>query len=584
MAGSDLQTQEFILTTKARRMKNMTKQTLIPLMMLIGAFVTPFAVATAKNGDPYIDQGASKPYGAYLAGLHAAIHNDLHAAADFHEKALELDPDNSLILRKSFSIFVADGRYDAALKVSHKLIDLDISDSMVQMFLFMEQFKAGNFDAAVGRLDNVGEAGVYGLFKPLFLSWTLLAQGKANQAEANLQKFLENKSFAEFKKFHAGLLYDYLGKTQLADTLYAESLIVPGAMSLRAVEAYGILLRRLGREEDARQLYQNYLEKAPDNRRLQRALSDLEAGVSPRSIISAEKDGIAEIFYTAANFLMQDNIRTPATLYLRYGQYVKDDLYISDYLLGQIFEADKYYQGALASYGRIDKNHPLFFSARLQMAWVLEKMGKLDEAIVAMKNLSRKFPENTEVLGALGDIYRMHSRFEEAGDAYTKYIDSLAELKEQHWSIFYTRGIAYEQSKRWQLAEADFLKALELRPDQPQVLNYLAYSWVDQGMNYEKARKMLERAVELRPHDGYIIDSFGWALYRIGDMPQAVKYLERAVLLQTDDWAINDHLGDAYWAVGRKNEARFQWRHALSLKPDAALAEKIRLKIRDGKK
>lgn len=569
---------------KTLLMITMVKQVLSIVFCGVLAFglLSGMSVATAKNSDPKIDQTTDKPYGAYLAGLHAAIHNDLLAAADFHEKALELDPENSMILRKSFSVFIAAGRYDAALKVSHKLIQLDISDSMVQMFLFLEQLKAGNHDAALSRLDTVGEAGVYGLFKPLFQSWVLLAQGKSEQAEAGIQEFLKNQSFKEFKKFHAGLLYDYLGKTQIAEQLYAEALIVPGAISLRTVEAYGILLRRLGRNEDARQLYTNYLEKAPDNTRLQQALADLDQKVIPQSIITSEKDGIAEIFYTAANFLMQDNIRSPATLYLRYAQYMKKDLYIADFLLGQVFEADKYYQGALNNYGKIEARHPLYFSAQLQMAWVLERMGKQDDAITAMKKLAVKFPNDIEVLGALGDVYRMNSRFEEASEAYSRYINSLDELQEKHWSIFYTRGITYEQSKKWKLAEADFLKALELRPDQPQVLNYLAYSWVDQGMNYEEARKMLERAVELRPNDGYIIDSFGWALYRIGDMPKAVEYLEKAVLLQTDDWAINDHLGDAYWAVGRKYEARFQWRHALSLKPEEKLATKIRLKIKNG--
>lgn len=537
----------------------------------------------ASNGVKELKQVPDQPFGEYLAGLHAAIHNDLSAAADFHEKALLLDPENRMILKKSFTLFIADGRYGEAQKAAHKLDELEVSDNMIKMFLFLEQLKSGDHEQALVKLDDIGSAGVYGLLKPLFRSWVLMAQGKSVEAEENTALLLESPGFKDFKKFHAGLLYDYLGKTQVAEKLYAESLIVPGAMSLRTIEAYGILLRRLGRSSDARQLYVNYLEKSPDNVSLKRALHDLKNNVRASSYITSEKDAIAEIFYTAANFLMQDNIRRPATAYLRFANYMKKNYNISDFLLGQIFEADEYYDGALERYGRVAKNHPLYFTARLQMAWVLEKMDKLDEAIDAMKSLVVSFPENQEVLGALGDINRMNSRFVEAGKFYTKYIDSLSEFKGKHWSIFYTRGISYEQAKQWEQAEADFLKALELRPDQPQVLNYLAYSWVDMGMNIEKARAMLERAVELRPYDGYIVDSLGWALYRMGDMPKAVEYLEKAVLLQTDDWAINDHLGDAYWAVGRKYEARFQWRHALSLKPDEELVAKIRIKIKDGK-
>ena len=571
------------MTKKTHIVKNSALRMVSLSLMAVAGLIFSSVSVTASNGVRDVKKIADQPYGEYLAGLHAAVHNDLAAAAGFHEQALALDPENSMILRKSFTIFVAAGRYDLALSTAHKLDDLNISDSIVQLFLFLERLKTGDHEASLSRLENIGNAGVYGLFKPLFQSWVLLAQGKEVEAEANMTVLLENRSFKEFKQFHAGLFYDYIGKTQLAEKMYSESLVVPGAMSLRTVEAYGILLRRLGREGDARQLYKNYLEKAPDNLILQRSLYDLEKGGRAESYISSEKDAVAEVFYTAANFLMQDNIRKSATAYLRFADYMKKDFFNADYLLGQIFESDAYYEGALKSFGRISRKHPLYFKAQLQMAWVLEKMGQLDAAIEAMNDLLEKFPENRELLGSLGDINRMNSRFVEAGKSYTKYIGSLKQVEDKHWSIFYTRGIVYEQVKKWKLAEADFLKALELRPDQPQVLNYLAYSWVDKGMNIEKARKMLERAVELRPYDGYIIDSLGWALYRIGDMPKAVEYLEKAVLLQTDDWAINDHLGDAYWAVGRKYEARFQWRHALSLKPDEELVAKIRIKIKDGK-
>lgn len=563
-------------------MRKSVRLALFLSIMMVGMMSFSGSVL-ASNGAKDVAQIKDQPFGEYLAGLHATRQHDIHAAANFHEKALALDPDNQMILRKSFSIFVADGRYEAALKVARKLSEQKSADNLVEMFLFLEQLKSKKYDEALAHLDEIGDAGVYGLFQPLFQSWILLAQGKEAEAEARMQKLLEKENFKDFKRFHAGLFYDLLGKTQLAEKMYSEALVIPSSMSLRTIEAYGILLQRLGREADARQLYVNYLEKAPDNVRLQHALQQLDKKTRAVSVISSEKEGISEIFYTAANFLMQDDVRLPAIIYLRYAEYLREDFYIADYLLAQVFEADKYYDGALENYGRIPKDHALYQSARLQMAWTYEKMGDVDKTIEAMKKLSREFPENEEVNSALGDILRMNSRFKEAAEAYTKYIDGLKELKTQHWSIFYTRGISYEQAKMWKLAEADFLKALELRPDQPQVLNYLAYSWVDKGLNIDKARKMLERAVELRPNDGYIIDSLGWALYKIGDTPKAVEYLERAVLLQTNDWAINDHLGDAYWAIGRNNEARFQWRHALSLNPDEEPAKKIRAKIRDEK-
>jgi len=552
------------------------------LVMAIISFAPSVTAFADGKGAPEVSQAGNLPFGEYLAGRHAAIHHDIRSAANFHEQALILDPDNELILRKSFGIFISDGRYDQALKSAHKLTSLNIEDSMVKMFLFLEKAKAKDFEGALVDLDKIGAAGVYSLFKPLFRAWVLVANGQAQEAEAVIETLLKTVGFKDFKQYHAGLIYDHLGKTELAEKMYSASLIVPGPVSLRAVEAYGGLLQRLDRKVDARQLYLNYLEKAPDNARLLRALQELDNNVLSASFINRETDGIAEIFHTAANFLMQDNIRLAATIYLRYANYLKADFALVDFMLGQVFESDKYYEGALDSYGRLGKNHPLYFRAQVQMAWTLEKMDRLEEAFAAMKKLSVEFSGNREIYATLGDIYRIHRRFDEAVLAYTKYIDSLTAITENHWSIFYTRGIVLEQSQQWQRAEADLLKALELRPDHPQVLNYLAYSWVDKGMNIEKARVMLEKAVELRPNDGFIRDSLGWALYRMGDMPKAVEHLERALQMQSDDWAINDHLGDAYWAVGRKYEAKFQWRHALSLKPDEDLIEKIKRKLEDG--
>ena len=158
----------------------------------------------------------------------------------------------------------------------------------------------------------------------------------------------------------------------------------------------------------------------------------------------------------------------------------------------------------------------------------------------------------------------------------------LGKLDKRHWTILYSRGISLERSKNWKRAEKDFKTALGLSPDQPYVLNYLGYSWVDQGVNLADARKMIERAVKLRPNDGYIVDSLGWAFYRLKKYEAAVKQLERATELRPQDPTINDHLGDAYWRVGRFMEAKFQWQRALNLKPEADQVLLIEKKLKLG--
>jgi Flp pilus assembly protein TadD len=182
----------------------------------------------------------------------------------------------------------------------------------------------------------------------------------------------------------------------------------------------------------------------------------------------------------------------------------------------------------------------------------------------------------------LGTVERTRKQYEECAQTYGKGIATLEKAEKGHWQIFYFRGICFERAKQWANAEADFKKSLELFPDQPQVLNYLGYSWIDQGVNLEDGMKMIRRAVEQKPDDGYIVDSLGWAYYRIGNYEESTKHLERAVELRPEDPTINDHLGDVYWKVGRQLEAKFQWSHAKDLKPEPEELVKIEEKLRFG--
>jgi Flp pilus assembly protein TadD len=183
---------------------------------------------------------------------------------------------------------------------------------------------------------------------------------------------------------------------------------------------------------------------------------------------------------------------------------------------------------------------------------------------------------------SLGDILRGHERFEEAAKAYDKALARIKNPEPRHWTLFYARGIAFERSKQWPRAEADFLSALKFKPEQPYVLNYLGYSWIDKGLYLERAQGMIAKAAELRPNDGYIVDSLGWVHYRLGRYDDAARELERAVELRPEDPIINDHLGDAYWRVGRKREAAFQWNRSLTLNPEKDLISVINRKLKIG--
>ena len=212
-------------------------------------------------------------------------------------------------------------------------------------------------------------------------------------------------------------------------------------------------------------------------------------------------------------------------------------------------------------------------------ARVLERV---DEAQDILEKLAKAEPRDIRPLDALGTIMRARKRYMEAASYYTRAIALIDKPQPAHWAYFYARGTCYERLKDWPAAEADLQRALKLSPDQALVLNYLGYSWIDQNKNLRHGLSLIEKAVRQKPDDGYIVDSLGWAHYRLGNYKQAAKYLERAVELRPDDPVLNDHLGDALWRVGREREARFQWEQALTLKPEPEDAEKIHRKLQKG--
>jgi Flp pilus assembly protein TadD len=251
-------------------------------------------------------------------------------------------------------------------------------------------------------------------------------------------------------------------------------------------------------------------------------------------------------------------------------------------LLGDRYEAAERWDDAIAAYGRIAASSPVYMNARLQIAQAYQKQKKPEEALKVLNDALTGTRDDLELYASIGDVQRGEEKYAEAAETYTKAIALIGEPQERHWTIYYTRGIALERSKRWVDAERDLNQALKLKPEQPLVMNYLAYTWVEAGVKLNEALAMLKRAVELRPEDGFIIDSLGWAYFRMGDYKSAIRYLEQAIQLEPSEATVNDHLGDAYWRVGRRLEAKYQWQHALTLKPEKGEEPKIRHKIEAG--
>lgn len=550
---------------------------LLALILLSGSV----NFSSAQEIEPDLTE---QPFGEYLTGRHALFNHQYDVAADNYLEAIKQDPENIELMQFSLSVFIAAGRFEDAFFVNEKLKEMDAQNEVSNILDFFNKTKNKAYDDALIDIDELSSTGIMNLIKPFFRAWIDAAEGSASEIDAVVNSFEEENNFNFFNFFQAGLIYEYLEDFEKAESFYAQALNERGLLNLRAVEAYGKILNKNGKTDKAISILEEYIDQAPANEQLKATLIEVRNDEQFAPFVSSLDEGFAEIFYTVSTILMQDNVKSIATNFLQYATFFKPDFPLVHFLLAQIFESDEYYRGAQNEFDKIKTDSPLYFQSKLQRAWLYNDMDRPEETIAALLKLEEEYPDNREVLNSIAEFYRMNERFAEAIPAYSKVIDNIEEENVRDWIIYYTRGIVFDQEKRWAEAEKDFKKALEIRPEQPMVLNYLAYSWVDRGLNYVEAKKMLIRAVELRPNDGYIVDSLGWALYKMGDYEEAVPVLERAAQLETQDWAINDHLGDAYWTVGRKNEARFQWRHALSLSPDEDKIDLIKSKIKDGYK
>ncbi|MGH6717818.1 MAG: tetratricopeptide repeat protein [Alphaproteobacteria bacterium] len=525
---------------------------------------------------------SSSSFGSYLAGRFARSTRDLDSAADFLVQALADDPDNHDLRYQAFGALIGAGRVAESLPLAEGILAVDPSAPLPGLALALAAFRAGDPGTARERLAALNAGGYGVIMLPLVEGWITFSEGDLEAALAILDAMPDSAGVNAFRTFHEGLMNELAGNSGAAETAYRTAADAqPGAF--RVAQALGGFHERQGRADDARAVYQAFAATNADTPWLDGAFERLDAGGPPPPPLVADPfEGVAEALFGLANALEGEEEHDEALALVRLADDLRPDHDAIALLLGEIFEAQDRSAEAVAAYDRIAHTSPLSWTARLRVAVNRDALGRSDEAIADLEAMAAERPERSDSWLTIGDIRRANEQWGEAVVAYDRAVDLIGTPEARHWRLYYVRGIALERSKQWPRAEADFLEALELEPDQPYVLNYLGYSWVDQGINLDRALDMIESAVDQRPNDGFIVDSLGWAYYRLGDYPEAVRHLERAVELEPDDATINDHLGDAFWRVGRYAEASFQWRRALSLAPDDELAAAIRTKLEHG--
>ncbi|HEY8262851.1 MAG TPA: tetratricopeptide repeat protein [Methyloceanibacter sp.] len=519
--------------------------------------------------------------GNYLSGRIARGDHDTATAADFYSKALAEDPSNEVILEQAFLLETASAHWDRALQLAHDLVKIEPAHRIAQFLLGCEAFKQGKYDDADQHFAEARQGPIADLTSTLARAWVKEAAGKPDEAFAILDS-LSDADWAQFyQRYHRGLIADVAGKSDIAGEALAGAFKKnPG--TLRVTEAYARHAVNANNRKLAVQTLKTHLSKTAGHPLSRALLEDINAGQTPPLLVISPTDGLAEVFYGIGDALAGEGGLDMGIIFLQFSQYLKPDFPLAHVALAEAYDNAKRYDLELQAFDRIPEASPLWLSVQIQKAFALNSLERVDESKTLLDSLIAKNPKDVRPLDALGNIMRSHERYGEARDAYSRAIALIPKPTKDNWALYYSRGVSNERLKDWPAAEADLKKALALSPEESVVLNYLGYSWVDQGMHLKTAMDYIRKAVKLKPEDGYYVDSLGWAYFRLGNLPAAVEQLERAVELRPDDPVINDHLGDAYWRIGRKLEAKYQWQQSLSLKPESDQVVELEKKIKTG--
>ncbi|MEM9350776.1 MAG: tetratricopeptide repeat protein [Pseudomonadota bacterium] len=515
--------------------------------------------------------------GFYLAARHASAENDYKAAVRFYTEALARDPANHAHMENAMSAHLALGQYRQAKDLGARMLERGSKSQIAQMAVISQNALDGKY----GELVETFEAGtrVGPLVDGLLEAWAHVGNGDLEAGLAAFDAIGARQGLRAFALHHKALALASAGDFEGAEAIFsgADGGTLPD--NRRGLIAYVMVLSQLDRNDEARAAIARVMGTALDA-----TLTDLDRRLSEDeklefTMVSDPAHGMAEVFYTVAAALDGEASDSYALLYSRVAESLNpahvDALLLSAGYLERLERPEL----ATATYDRVPRDAPEFITAEIGRADALRASGRPDAAVEVLMQLAESYPGISAIHSKLGDTLRRSENYSDAIEAYDAAMALKGEVAPSDWFSFFARGISHEREGNWTEAEADFRMALELRPNQPQVLNYLGYSLVEKRIKLGEALELIQTAAKLRPDNGHILDSLGWVLYRLGRFDEAVAPMETAVELMATDPVINDHLGDVYWSVGRHTEAHFQWHRALSFNPEPKEAERIRRKI-----
>ena len=479
------------------------------------AFLAAAPIKLAAQPSSALDLGGATASGSYLAARQAGQQRDAAAAAAYYRSALKRDPNNGELLDRAFLSFLVDGDVDEAVKFAERVAQADKNDRVARLVLGVNSIKRKQYPAARRDLAQSIRGPITDLTATLLSAWSTYG-ANANDAKGavgTIDHLAGPDWYAIFKDLHAGLIYDLAGNQKEAGKRLEHAYKLDST-ALRVVEAYGSWISRNRSPKEALEIFETFDKVLPRHPLVVEAMNKLKAGEKLAPLVPNAQAGAAEALYGLGASLGRRGGEDLGLVYLQLSLFLAPTHPLALLSLADLYESLKKPELAIKIYERVPAASPLHRNAAIQMAANLDSLDRADEAQKHLEASIKQHPDDLEAIMALGNVLRGHKKFAECSNIYSKGVATVAAPEKSNWVIFYFRGICYERSKQWQKAEADLKKALELFPDQPHVLNYLGYSWIDQGINLDEGMDMIKKAVQQRPDDGYIVE-----LARLGLFP-----------------------------------------------------------------
>ncbi len=523
--------------------------------------------------------------GSYIAGQFAEKEGDFKNASYYYIDLISRGESKREIITRSIIYAALAGNFEIATAISRKIDDLQLNYPVANLIIFADAVKKRE-KSEILRAFERHKKNFPEIFKIVTEFWILIIDNKKDEAFRLINSIsINNEAQLQIINYNQLLAYVYFNEYEQAKTLYENmefsNFLFDSESALALVQYF-----QKYKENGVSDSIISKARSASDNAYYIQALKNkLSNGRVSHAIRITPYKQIAEVFFRWSQSIQrgEENIINKS-FYSSLANFADPTSSFLKFNLATILSDTGNYALSKEILDNFSNDDVFFMDSIIENSFVIEQLDSNESALEYIEQFIINGYANVRLLKTYGSLQRNMSLFQEAIKSYTRAIEvaKTETYTEAIWPILFLRGISFERSKNWALAESDFISALELSPDQPQVLNYMGYSLLERKEKLDQALKMIILAAEKSPDSYHIIDSLGWAYYKKGNFGKALLYLEKAMEIESTDPIVNDHLGDVLWMLGRKREAKFQWKKSLSFNPESVDQKNTEDKLKFG--